>query len=432
MNHWRAIGPGLRAGWRALTLRGRCFVTSGLVCLAMGVLLGEPALLRAGVLLLVLPAACAAAVTRTRYRMQCSRTLSPDRVSAGAPATVALTVDNVARLPTAALLMEDELPYALGPRPRFVLPRLSAGASRAVSYQVLPPARGRFRIGPLAVRLSDPFGCCELSRSFAAAADLLVTPALVSLPALPLGGDWTGAGSGGANTVGSMGEADVAVRDYRRGDDRRKVHWRSTARTGALMVRREEQPWQSRATLVLDDRAAAHRGSGPASSFEWAVGACASIAAHLGGRGFGLSLEGTGGALVPPTTSSLARASLLDALAVCQTHQDGGLGPLTGRLSTDTRRGVLVALLGALGTPEARALAALPRAGAPCLAVLIETAGWTGQSAAARESTQAALQACMDLLRAGGWRVTVARPDSSIAQLWPLMVRPHASARVPT
>ena len=37
------------------------------------------------------------------------------------------------------------------------------------------------------------------------------------------------------------------------------------------MVRREEQPWQSRCTLLLDSRATAHRGEGPGSSFEWAV-----------------------------------------------------------------------------------------------------------------------------------------------------------------
>ena len=61
------------------------------------------------------------------------------------------------------------------------------------------------------------------------------------------------------------------MREYRRGDDLRRVHWRSSAHAGELMVRREEQPWQSRATLFVDNRKVAHRGTGAASSLEHAV-----------------------------------------------------------------------------------------------------------------------------------------------------------------
>ena len=80
------------------------------------------------------------------------------------------------------------------------------------------------------------------------------------------------------------------MREYRRGDDLRRVHWRSSARVGELMVRREEQPWQSRATVFLDNRAGAHRGQGIASSLEAAVSAAASIAVHLSQRGFTVRL----------------------------------------------------------------------------------------------------------------------------------------------
>ena len=52
------------------------------------------------------------------------------------------------------------------------------------------------------------------------------------------------------------------------------------------MVRREEQPWQSRATLFLDNRRSAHRGTGAASSLEHAVRLAASVAVHLGPAGF--------------------------------------------------------------------------------------------------------------------------------------------------
>ena len=60
---------------------------------------------------------------------------------------------------------------------------------------------------------------------------------------------------------------------YRDGDELRRVHWRSTARHGELMVRREEQRWRNRAVLLLDTRARAHSGTGAGSSFEFAVSA---------------------------------------------------------------------------------------------------------------------------------------------------------------
>ena len=80
------------------------------------------------------------------------------------------------------------------------------------------------------------------------------------------------------------------MREYRRGDDLRRVHWRSSARVGELMVRREEQPWQSRATVFLDNRGTSHRGQGAACSLEAAVSAAASIAVHLTHRGYTVRL----------------------------------------------------------------------------------------------------------------------------------------------
>jgi uncharacterized protein (DUF58 family) len=79
--------------------------------------------------------------------------------------------------------MEDALPYALGGRPRFVLDKIEPQGVREVSYPVSSDVRGRFRVGPLSVRLTDPFGLCELTRSFATTDELVVTPGRQPLPA---------------------------------------------------------------------------------------------------------------------------------------------------------------------------------------------------------------------------------------------------------
>src|SRR5690606_33189547 len=105
-----------------------------------------------------------------------------------------------------------------------------------------------------------------------------------------LAGEYVGSGDSRARSVAVHGEDDVATREYRNGDDLRRVHWRSTARVGELMVRREEQPWESRATIVLDTRRHGHHGEGPTSSFEWAVSAAGSVALHLRRSGYRIRL----------------------------------------------------------------------------------------------------------------------------------------------
>ncbi|HWG92742.1 MAG TPA: DUF58 domain-containing protein, partial [Mycobacteriales bacterium] len=243
---------GLRAALSGLTVRGRCLLAAGAALVGCGALLGQRDLLRVGVFLLALPLVAVAVVARTRYRLACTRRLDPPRVEAGRASTVRIHLDNVSRLPSGVLLMEDQLPYALGGRPRFVLDRVEPQGARDVSYPARSEVRGRYRVGPLSVRLTDPFGLVELTRSFASTDELVVTPVVTPLPPVRLGGDWSGGGEAASRAVATAGSDDTATREYRYGDDLRRVHWRSTARVGELMVRREEQPFQNRATLLLD------------------------------------------------------------------------------------------------------------------------------------------------------------------------------------
>ncbi|HEV2089249.1 MAG TPA: DUF58 domain-containing protein, partial [Cryptosporangiaceae bacterium] len=272
----------MRAALGGLTTRGRSFLAAAAAAALSALVLGEGDLLRVAALLAALPLTAAAALALTRYRLSCTRLVEPHRVQAGSPARVSLRLENLSRLPSGVMLLEEQLPYALGGRPRFVLDRLRARQASTVSYALRADTRGRYDLGPLTVRLTDPFGLCSLTRSFTSTEKLVVTPAVSKLPAVRLAAERIGSGESRARSVAVHGEDDAAPREYRHGDDLRKVHWRSTARVGELMVRREEQPWHATATVLLDTRMGAHRGEGPTSSFEWAVGAAASIALHLG------------------------------------------------------------------------------------------------------------------------------------------------------
>ncbi|MEO3871593.1 DUF58 domain-containing protein [Nonomuraea sp. B12E4] len=402
----------MRTGLRALTSRGRSFLASGIAALLMAVILGENDLFRIGVLVTALPLLAAMVVARTRYRLSCARRLDPPRAEAGGEATVTLRLENVTRLPTGLLLIEDTVPYALGVRPRFVLDRVEARGVREIDYRVRSDLRGRYTIGPLSIRIADPFGLVELARSFTISDTLVVTPHVAALPHVRLSGEWTGGGDSRTRSVAAAGDDDVAPREYRQGDDLRRVHWRSTARHGELMVRREEQQWQSRGALLLDTRRHAHRGEGPRSSFEVAVSAAASIGVHLAHEGLGLRLVTDQGA--EHLTDTGLSWSLLDTLAMVRNSPARSLEMGVSALRQGGGDGLIVAVLGSLDPEEARELARIRHSGITGVAVLLDVSTWEGGERQAADDHQAV----QTVLAGYGWRIVRLPAGTSIASVW--------------
>lgn len=407
----------MRAALATLTTRGRAFLSAGLTCTVCSILLGQDDLLRVGVLLVILPVVTAGIANRSRYRLSCVREITPVRVQAGQTATVSLQLENPGRVPTGLLLLEDQVPYVLGSRPRFVLDQLRPRWQRTMTYQVRSEVRGRYPIGPLSVRISDPFGFVELLRSFTSRAVLVVTPVVVELARVRLSGDWSGTGDNRPRAFAAAGSEDITVREYRLGDDLRRIHWRSTARTDELMVRREEQPFQSRATVVLDTRASAHRGSGPASSFEYAVSACASIGAHLAGLGFTVrvltdDVRATEAAWHDRGISGPQEVQmLLESLALVTTSKRSDFSAASPDIHT---AGLLIAILGDCSELDLVSLSQMRVGSARALAVLLDVGAWSrsdtlGHNTVARQAAR---------LRAHGWAVVVAGPGDRLASVW--------------
>ncbi|MDG4863972.1 DUF58 domain-containing protein, partial [Streptomyces sp. T-3] len=394
---------GLRTALSGLTTRGRSFLAAGVAAAVCAYVLGQSDLLRVGLLLAVLPLVCALVLYRTRYRVAGSRRLAPGRVPAGSESRVHLRIDNVSRLHTGLLMLQDRVPYVLGPRPRFVLDRVEAGGRREVSYRVRSDLRGRYPLGPLQLRLTDPFGMCELTRSFSAYDTLTVIPRVTTLPAVRLSGESLGYGDGRQRSLALAGEDDVIPRGYRHGDDLRRVHWRSTARYGELMVRREEQPQRARCTVLLDTRRAAHQGAGPDSGFEWAVSGTASTLVHMLERGYSVRLltdtgssvpgEGSDGFAGASQESADAAGLMMDTLAVID-HSDGhGLSPAYDVLRSGNE-GLLVAFLGDLDEEQAAVVARMRQRSGAAVAFVLDSDAWLGG-----QGPSAALEERLRLLR---------------------------------
>ena len=187
----------------------------------------------------------------------------------------------------------------------------------------------------------------------------------------------------------------MTVRPYQRGDDRRRVHWRASARHSQLMVRREEQPWQSRATLVLDNRVAGHSARQPGrqtpqtSSLEWAVTAAASIGTHLLARGYSVRLVTDEGG----STSTAwhdhsegpgsAEGLLLEALATVEISSKASVGTVRSMLhGAGTASGLLVAVMGAMDADELASMTRLRHDTSAALAIVLDVGQWPGGQAA--------------------------------------------------
>ncbi|MFD7103307.1 DUF58 domain-containing protein [Streptomyces celluloflavus] len=417
---------GLRAALGGLTTRGRSFLAAGLAAAVCSYLLGQADLLRVGLLLAALPLVCVLALHRTRYRVAGGRTLSPARVPAAAEARVQLRIENVSRLPTGVLMLQDRVPYVLGPRPRFVLDRVEAGGAREVSYRVRSDLRGRYPLGPLQLRLSDPFGMCELTRSFSTSDTLTVVPRTEPLPPVRPTGETSGYGDGRQRSLALAGEDDIIPRGYRHGDDLRRVHWRSTARHGELMVRREEQPRQARCTVLLDTRRTAHRGAGPDSAFEWAVAGAASTAVHLLERGLSVRLltdtgtsvpgpDGTGGA-----GSADTAGLLLDTLAnVTHSEEEGLLAAYDVLRGGD--EGLLIAFFGELDEEQAAVAGRMRQRSGAAVAFVLDGDAWTQGIGGIRfpgPHPRIPVAGPLRILREAGWTALPVAPGASLPDLW--------------
>ncbi|WP_320773862.1 DUF58 domain-containing protein [Streptomyces sp. CRN 30] len=416
---------GLRTALGGLTTRGRSFLAAGIAAAICAYVLGQSDLLRVGLLLAVLPLVCSAVLYRTRYRVAGGRRLTPARVPAAGEARVHLRVENVSRLPTGLLMLQDRVPYVLGPRPRFVLDRVEAGGRREVSYRVRSDLRGRYPLGPLQLRLTDPFGMCELTRSFSAQDTLTVIPRVEPLPPVRLSGEARGYGDGRHRSLALAGEDDVIPRGYRYGDDLRRVHWRSTARYGELMVRREEQPQRARCTVLLDTRAVAFEGAGPDSAFEWAVSGAASVLVHMLERGYSVRLltdtgssvpgEGADGFAGASQESADAAGLMMDTLAVID-HSDGtGLSRAYDVLRGGNE-GLLVAFFGDLDEEQAAMAAKMSHRGGGALAFVLDSGTWLREPSDVPGPGDHGRR--LRTLREAGWTAVAVERGAPLEQLW--------------
>ena len=298
------------------TLRGYGVLAAGLAFGISGWALGYPELA-------VLSTGCLAALViglcwlLAGFSLRISREIAPAKVPRGDPAIATVRVANIGRRATRPLVAVDRCGDQEVSVP---LPRIARGAARFASYRLPTARRGEIPVGPLLLRSGDPLGLFRRVRVYGEPGTLLVRPRTAPLPVLPSGRAASLEGPT-SDTAPSGTVTFHALREYVIGDDLRHIHWRTTARTGTLMVRQLVDSSLPVTVVVLDTRPAGY----PGEDFDIAVDAAATVAAGMATAGFPVTLLTTDGSRFD-TRNSRGAGDLLDWLARLPASADGELG----------------------------------------------------------------------------------------------------------
>ncbi len=331
-----------------LTNRGWQLCLLAIVTAALGRVLAIVELVVIGFSILALVVASTVWLASTRMRLRLQRSVNPTRVHAGDNAAVNLRVTNLGRR-TPAFTITDLVTGTSGATLQ-TGPLRTAMTSEGL-YRLPTSRRGRLEIGPAVVTVADPIGIAEVSLNVGKAADFIIYPKIVPLPAMTLAaGPQALAASGKQHSLHRSGEDFYGLRDYTVGDDPRRIHWRSTARLGRPMVREGEIARQNQLSVLLDtrtdsyvDRYRGENGAGPSStglsdieaaakSFDTAVTIAASVIAATLRRGDAVRLITTSGAVIGFASADHSAAEIFNHLAEITLSEFGAMRPAFNHL----------------------------------------------------------------------------------------------------
>jgi uncharacterized protein (DUF58 family) len=244
--------------------------------------------------------------------------------------------------------------------------QVNPGRSVHLDGRLIPERRGHLRLQGLSFSVTDPFGFCRSFSRVPAPQSILILPRRYLLPPISLGGAKEYQ-PGGVSLAASVGESEefMSVREYRRGDPLRHIHWKSTSKTGKLIVKEFQNEYFVRQALILDTFL--EEPNSPL--FEEAVSVAASFALSLNSQESLLDLLFVGTEAICVTAGhGVAQVDhmleILAAVQPCTTHRFDDLEEIVLRqiarvsgcvcifLKWDEARRELVEQMSSLGIPQ--------------------------------------------------------------------------------
>jgi uncharacterized protein (DUF58 family) len=290
---------------RRFTRAGMLIICSALLAAGLGVDLDQSLAYQLFSLLFVLLLVASVSAARFKGRFEIQRSV-PRLGSVDQPLTYSVRVHNLTRKPQAGLTLLEDVPDARLNLKQFAaitnapgnrsfrqarlpgrqtaavapqaLPTIPPGGTTSVSLRLRPLRRGPLRLGGATVARTDPFGLVRAFVKVRAADTIVILPRRYPLPPLALPGSLKYQ-QGGVALASSVGESEefVSLREYRRGDPMRHIHWKSWARIGKPIIKEFQDEFFVRHALILDTFAEASEYE----LFEEAVSVAASFACTI-------------------------------------------------------------------------------------------------------------------------------------------------------
>ncbi|MCU1431863.1 MAG: hypothetical protein JWP95_968 [Actinotalea sp.] len=401
------------------TPRGVAMAGVGVLALASGALLGVRVLTQVGALLVVAVLAgvgwlVSEARSQQRGRLQLVRHVNPHPVTVGERAVVQVEVTSSggARRLDRLQVAERAARELSGSMPLRARVQRSAGRL-TLSYPVVPERRGRWAVGPLEVQRRDLFGVAQWRGPLGPPMLIAVRPVVRDLRITNRSASTdVDRAALGARTPAAD---DSSLRDYRQGDDLRRVHWRSSARRGELMVRQDERSGRRPSSVLLDipqDPAAA----------EWSISMAASMALALVSAGHHVRLLGGDVLGVAadhhrPDADGAAAGALLDQTVDLTIPSNPGTRNTWLLTAVDTlsaQAGGAELVFAVVGALDVDALSALARVGADGNGwVMVRTGRWGHDDPPTADERRT-----LGGLQRSGWTACAVRPGEDVMDCW--------------
>lgn len=255
-------------------------------------------------------------------------------------------VELKARRGVSTFILEERVPERLGRSVKVPVPRLRRDTTVSHRYSLLCQRRGVYEVGPLVAVTSDPLGLTERETVLADRFEMLVHPRIDVVADRPLTRRYEDPPiRPPVSRPWPSGLEFYGMREYKPGDELRRIVWRASARMGKIMVREAEEGITDSITIVLDTDRGAHSWDGDHSeSFETGVRAAASLAVRHLRDGYEVRVETNRGPLTRALRRAASQLQLLDAFSRVDLTRDP-FGSVIQRMVAQPRRDAHVVMV---------------------------------------------------------------------------------------